>query len=99
MTFAYKRAILAFTLAAILAIPTLFEQTWKSGAFTAITLTILNVPGILVAVMGRFFPPEGFPGQSPLRSILMILVQSVCWYAVFSLLSSAARRRDSKTRS
>jgi hypothetical protein len=89
----YRRGSFCFIFAVALAIPALFEQTWKSG-FAAIAVTILNFPGILLT--GRFFPPEGFPGQSPLHATLMIALQCVWWYLVISLLRFLSiRRRDS----
>jgi hypothetical protein len=86
-----KRAVFAFFIAAILAVPTLFEHPW-GNTFAAIAMTIVNFPGILLT--GRFFPPEGFPGQSPLHSILMISVQAVCWYLVLSFFFWVTRRRS-----
>lgn len=86
----YRRASFCFIFAIGLALPALFEQTWKSG-FAAIAVTILNFPGILLT--GRFFPPEGFPGQSPMHAALMILIQAALWFSVFSLVNRLSRRR------
>jgi hypothetical protein len=80
-----KRMLLAFALALSLAVPTLFEPVWNG--FTAPFLVFLNLPGILCGFVngGRFFPPEGHPGQSPIHFALMLLAQSVVWFLVICL--------------
>lgn len=90
----YKRAPLALGLAGMLALPTFFKETWEGGAFLSIALTMANLPGILFPIMGRFFPPEGFPGQSLSHAALMILVQSASWYAALSFLAARHRHRS-----
>jgi threonine/homoserine/homoserine lactone efflux protein len=93
MTPPKKRLGLAVFIAAGLALPTLFEQPWHN-TFAAISMTVVNSPGILLT--GRFFPPEGFPGQSPLHAVVMVVVQSVCWFLVLYAFAWMSRRRSSK---
>jgi disulfide bond formation protein DsbB len=95
-----KRWLLAFTLALILGLPMCFEQTWYLGGPTATVLVFLNLPGMLLGLAwgGRYFPPEGIIGQSPIRFALMILVQSVFWYLIISLFAFLARRFRSRSR-
>ena len=91
-----NRMLLAFTLALSLAFPTLFEPVWH---FTAPFLVLLNLPGMLLGFVngGRFFPPEGHPGQSPIHFTLMILTQTVLWFLVISLVCFVrARTRKQK---
>jgi len=88
-----NRVAFALFIAAILALPTLFEPPWHN-TFLAIAMTIVNFPGILLT--GRFFPPEGYPGQSPLHSALMFGVQGICWYLVLYLIVWVRRRRALK---
>jgi hypothetical protein len=77
------RVVLAFSVALVFAIPTLFESIWEVG-WTSIAAILLNLPGILCGVLfgGRFFPPEGYIEQSVPRWILMLLVQAVVWYFI-----------------
>ncbi len=79
-----KRFLLAFTVASGLAFLTLFEPVWE---FAAPFLVFLNLPGMLCGFVngGRFFPPEGHPGQSSLHFTLMLLTQSVLWFLVICL--------------
>lgn len=79
-----KRMLLAFTVALSLGLPLLFERVVDYSAFTATFLVLLNLPGMLLGFVngGRFFPPEGHPGQSPFHFTLMVLAQSVLWFLV-----------------
>lgn len=83
-----KRIVSSVTLAAILIAPALFEEIWMMSNGISIGMFVVNFPGILLA--GRHFPPEGYPGQSPVHCILILLVQSSVWY--FLLLSIHALR-------
>lgn len=88
-----KRGIVALVVALVLAMPAWFEQAWVSG-FAAPFIILLNLPGILLglAAGGRFFPPEGIIGQSPIRFVFMVIVQSVIWYLLISLIQLLTRR-------
>jgi hypothetical protein len=91
-----KRMFLAFALALSLAVPTLFEPVWH---FAAPFLVFLNLPGMLCGFVngGRFFPPEGHPGQSAVHFTLMVLTQSVLWFLVICLVCFVrARTRKQK---
>jgi hypothetical protein len=85
-----KRVVLAVALAGLFGAPTLLEQTWRIP-FAPIVVTVLNFPGIFCGLLfgGRFFPPEGYIGQSASRWLLMIAVQTVVWYVVLWLISLA----------
>lgn len=89
-----KRVLLAFTVALSLGLPLLFEQIVHSG-YTAAVLVLLNLPGMLLGFVngGRFFPPEGHPGQSPVHFVLMVLAQTVLWFLVICLVCFVRGRR------
>lgn len=96
MTGNLTRGVVAFSIALVLASPLLFEQTGQLGFVTAL-ICLLNLPGMLLGLVnGRFFPPEGFIGQSPIRFVFMVVVQSVIWYLLIFLVQLLARRRDRK---
>jgi hypothetical protein len=77
----YKRIVSAVALAAMLIVPALFEEMWMVSNVMSIGIIVANLPGILLA--GRHFPPEGYPGQSPIHCILIVLVQGAVWYFLF----------------
>jgi hypothetical protein len=92
-----KRGVLAFVTALILALPLWFEQTAQWGSFAGL-ICVLNLPGMLLGLAGgRFFPPEGYIGQSPIRFAGMVIVQSVIWYLVISLVSLLTHRRGPRS--
>jgi hypothetical protein len=94
IAFNRRRWILAVSLALTLALPTCFEQAWHLGPMAAV-LVLLNLPGMLVGlVKGRFFPPEGIIGQSPVHFVFMLLIQSVVWYLVISLITLLTPRKN-----
>jgi hypothetical protein len=91
-----KRIVSAIALAAVLIVPALFEEMWMVSNRMSIGITVANFPGIFLAAAGGYFPPEGYPGQSPVRCILIVVVQSFVWYFLFSairLLRLRLRRR------
>lgn len=90
----HKRLLLAFTLASSLALSTLFEQVWR---FAAPLLVLLNLPGMLLGLVnGRFFPPEGHPGQSWRHFVAMILAQAVLWFVVICVICAVRGGDESK---
>jgi hypothetical protein len=78
------RVVVACSLAIALAIPALFEQAWHAAPRA---IVLLNCPAIFCGLLfgGRFFPPEGYIGQSIPRWILMVLVQALVWYSILWL--------------
>lgn len=89
----FKGVILAFVTALILALPLWFEHTGEWGSVAAI-ISILNLPGMLLGLVGgRFCPPEGYIGQSPIHFGSMVIVQSVIWYLVISSVSLLTRTK------
>ena len=75
----YRRVNAAFVVAAVIALPTYFERSFQND-HTSLAIITLNLPGILLGLFhGRYFPPEGFIGQSPVRAAAMILAQTVVW--------------------
>lgn len=85
MNFAFRkrRSVLALLIAVVLALPTIIRPIWNHDV-VALVVTILNLPGILF--VGRHYPPEGFPGESPLHVFLMLLIQSVVWLSLLRLI-------------
>jgi asparagine N-glycosylation enzyme membrane subunit Stt3 len=97
MTANLKRGILAFVIALILALPLWFEQTAQLGSLAGF-ICVLNLPGMLLGLVGgRFFPPEGYIGQSPIRFAGMVIVQSVIWYLLLWLVSLLTHRRGPRS--
>ena len=88
---------LATAIALILAIPTQFETLWQlGGGYISIAMSVLNLPGILCMFPfgGRFFPPEGYPGQSVIRSLAMLAVQILLWYFVLWFRTARTRHKN-----
>ena len=88
--FRYRRAALAVSTAVVLALPALCSFAWKNNV-VAFAIIVANLPGILL--VGKHYPPEGFPGESPLHFVLMLVVQVVLWYLLYSLAGSRSARR------
>lgn len=84
--------VVALGLSATLIIPALFEQMWMVSNVMSIGIAVANLPGIFLAAAGGYFPPEGYPGQSPVRCILIVLVQSFVWYFLLSALHALRLR-------
>ena len=88
-----RRIVVAFVIAGTLALPALLLMPWLTskevgyGVLVAAALVnLLNLPGSLCGLLfgGRFFPPEGFIGQSPARWMLMVIVQTFIWFLILS---------------
>lgn len=93
-----KRVLLAFAVALSFGLPFLCGKVADWG-FVAACLVLLNFPGMLCGFVngGRFFPPEGHPGQSPIHFMLMILTQTALWFLVICLVCHVrARTRKQK---
>jgi hypothetical protein len=90
---------LAIAIALALAIPTQFGTLWQQDDYISIAMGALNFPGIICMFPfgGRFFPPEGYPGESISRSLAMLAVQILVWYSVFSWFRAAQTRRKNRT--
>lgn len=86
------RLITAVGIALLFGIPALFAAPWRSAG---LLMFLLNLPGVLLAV--PHLPPEGYPGQSALHAILLLIVQVVVWFIMLTVLS-AIRRRASDPR-
>src|SRR5215510_1450209 len=89
------RIVIGFIIALVLALPALLLMPWLvdegvgDGILTAAAIVnLLNLPGSLFGLRfgGRFFPPEGFIGQSPARWMLMVIVQTLVWFLILSCL-------------
>lgn len=88
-----KRIVVAFVTALILALPLCFEPREEWGSVVAL-ISILNLPGMFLGLVGgRFFPPEGYIGQSPIHFGSMVIVQSAIWYLVISFVSLLTRKK------
>ena len=91
--FSLKRAVIALVIASVLGLPATLEWTWQSP-YGALAMVILNMPGMLLGLFhGRYFPPEGFIGQSPVHAAAMILAQALLWYLLISVLHLLRHRR------
>jgi hypothetical protein len=94
-----KRIFVASALATVLAIPALSEEAWHIHEWAPLAILLANFPGILCGFLcgGRFFPPEGYIGQSASRAILMVLVQALLWYLILCVLriATGVRRKSS----
>jgi hypothetical protein len=90
---------LAIAVALALAIPTQFGTLWQLDDYISIAMGALNFPGIICMFSfgGRFFPPEGYPGESISRSLAMLAVQILLWYFAFSWFRAAQTRRKDRT--
>jgi hypothetical protein len=93
----FKRVLFALTVALTFGLPLLFEHVADWG-FAVPFLVLLNLPGMLFGFVngGRFFPPEGHPGQSPIHFTLMILGQSVLVFG--DQPGRSCPREDTKTK-
>jgi hypothetical protein len=80
--FSSPRVMLALGAAVVLAFPACLMISWKHDTVAAMVIAI-NSPGIFL--VGRHFPPEGYPGESPLHVLIMVLGQALLWYLLFSL--------------
>jgi hypothetical protein len=88
-----KHIVLACAIALSLALPLCLEPREEWGSVVGI-ISLLNLPGMFIGVVGgRFFPPEGYIGQSPIHFGLMVIVQSVIWYLVISSVSLLTRTK------
>ena len=97
----FRRAIVAFLIAVVLGLPALLLMPWlnsKEVNFGVLALAgfvnLLNLPGSLSGLLfgGRFFPPEGFIGESPARWILMVIAQTFIWFLILSCFHFVAAR-------
>jgi hypothetical protein len=94
-----KRVVFAIALATILIVPALFEEMWMINNGISIGIFVANLPGIFLAAAGGYFPSEGYPGQSPFRCILIVLVQSFVWYFLLSAIHALRLRLRRNTAS
>src|SRR3954462_13954495 len=96
-----RRIVFAFIIAFIVALPALLLMPWLNSKGVGIGLlglaavvNLLNLPGSLCGLLfgGRFFPPEGFIGESPARWMLMVIVQTFIWFLILSCFHFVATR-------
>ena len=87
------RIIRAFMIAVVLALPALLTEPWLINTVAGF-VTLWNLPGSLCGLLfgGRFFPPEGYIGQSPARWMLMVVVQTFVWFLILSCFHFVAAR-------
>ncbi len=87
------RIIVAVITALVLALPALVTAPWVINNVSGL-ITLWNLPGSLCGFLfgGRFFPPEGYIGQSPARWMLMLVVQTFVWFVILSCLHFIAAR-------
>jgi hypothetical protein len=87
------RIIVALITAVVLAVPALFTDPWMINNVSGF-VTLSNLPGSLCGLLfgGRFFPPEGYIGQSPGRWMLMVVVQTFVWFVIVSCFRFFAAR-------
>jgi len=80
---------------ALLLMPSLNSKDVKFGVLAAAGfVNLLNLPGSLSGLLfgGRFFPPEGFIGESPARWMLMVIIQTFIWFLILSCFHFVAIR-------
>lgn len=89
-----RRLVVAFTIAVLIGLPLLLPERWllSSGYFTLVILS--NLPGALCGFLfgGRFFPPEGHVGQSPVHWGLSVIAQTIIWFLILSCFHFVAAR-------
>jgi len=85
-----RRWFVAFLIALILLLPSLFKWVW-TGDF-GVFVFFLNFPSILF--MGiRCLPPEGYPGKNiPMALILVWPLQAIVWYYFITFLMYLKRK-------
>ena len=81
--FRYRRAALAVGIAILLGLPACLRFSWGND-IVATAVIVANFPGILF--VGRHYPPEGYPGESPFHFGLMLVIQAALWYLLFYLM-------------
>lgn len=82
-----RRLVIAFTIAVLVGLPLLLPERWLLRNGDVATLFILsNLPGALCGFLfgGRFFPPEGHVGQSPVHWGLSVMAQTIIWFLILS---------------
>jgi hypothetical protein len=88
-----RRIAFAFVIALVLALPALLPERWLSGGIGPF-ITLCTLPGSLCGLLfgGRFFPPEGYIGQSLPHWMLMVVVQTFVWLVILSCVRFIAIR-------